>query len=73
VDKTLYLIFRTSKTKSYILIAGIALLDLFRRGHRRGKKTLFFPLFAFFRSNSWAILPKKAFKWKENSTFFPLR
>ncbi|MEY3368299.1 MAG: hypothetical protein RI973_1454, partial [Bacteroidota bacterium] len=49
------------------------LLGLFRRGHRRGKKALFFPLCAFFRSNSWAILPKKAFKWEENSTFFPLR
>jgi hypothetical protein len=42
-------------------------------GSSKGQKALFFPLCAFFRSNSWAILPKKAFKWKENSTFFPLR
>jgi hypothetical protein len=52
---------------------GIHSLDLLRWGHQRVKKALFFPLCAFFRSNSRAMLPQKAFKWKENSSFFPLR
>ncbi|MDZ4678976.1 MAG: hypothetical protein SGI94_00955, partial [Saprospiraceae bacterium] len=29
------------------------------------------PLFAFFRSRSWAMFPQKAFDWVKNSSFFP--
>ena len=41
--------------------------------HRGVKKALFFPHCAFLWSYSWAILPQKAFAWKENDSFFPPR
>jgi hypothetical protein len=44
---------------------------LFRRVSEVGKKAIFFPFEGFFRENSPAICPKKAFKWKENSLFAP--
>lgn len=47
--------------------------DLLRWGPYWVKMALFRPLFAFFRSRIWAMLPRKVFVWKKNSSFFPQR
>jgi hypothetical protein len=43
--------------------------DLLQRVHRRVKKALFFPLCAFFRSNSQAMFPKMPSSGKKIALF----